>query len=457
MGNVQDEKNSRLPENWKDLTPEQKRQVRLDNFATGKGIKFASPEAKKAYQIRAKRIVNVYNVEEPDRVPVNIFPNTLPYLVSGTSVRSAMYDYNQALAACKKFNEKYSEALETFASPFTNSGRIMDLLDYKLYFWPGQGLPLESLGIQFVEAEYMKVEEYDDLITDPSDFWYRTYLPRVFGICRPFSQFQPVTNLIEVISLNQLDVLGSASMQEALFKLIEVGREYKRRSDVFSSYPSGPEMGFPQVMGGKFAKAPFDTLGDTLRGTTNLMKDMYRRPEKVLAACDKIADFTIRSVLKSPDLADQHFVMYPLHKGADGWMSEKQFKTFYWPSLKKVMDAFINEGLIQSLFAEGSFNSRLELVNEFPKGAVHWMFDQTDIFKAKQILGNKCSIQGNVPSSLIVTGTPADVRACCKKLIEVCGKGGGYILGPGAVADEPKLENIQAMVDSAREYGVYKK
>jgi uroporphyrinogen-III decarboxylase len=138
-------------------------------------------------------------------------------------------------------------------------------------------------------------------------------------------------------------------------------------------------------------------------------------------------------------------------------MSQKQFDTFYWPSLKKVMDAFIKEGLIQNMFAEGGFNTRLETINEFPKGSVCWYFDQTDMAKAKQVLGDKCAIQGNVPSSLIVTGDPADVKERCRKLIEECGKGGGYILSAGAVADNPKLDNLRAMMAAIREYGVYRK
>jgi uroporphyrinogen-III decarboxylase len=138
-------------------------------------------------------------------------------------------------------------------------------------------------------------------------------------------------------------------------------------------------------------------------------------------------------------------------------MSQKQFETFYWPSLKKVMDAFIDEGLIQSMFAEGSFNSRLEYINEFPSGFVTWAFDQTDMLRAKKILGDRCSIQGNEPASLIVTGSPQDVKAHCRKLIEGCGPGGGYLLTAGAVAENPKLENLQAMVQAVNEYGFYKK
>jgi uroporphyrinogen-III decarboxylase len=77
--------------------------------------------------------------------------------------------------------------------------------------------------------------------------------------------------------------------------------------------------------------------------------------------------------------------------------------------------------------------------------------------QAKKILGKKCCIQGNVPSSMIVTGSPQEVKEYCRKLIEGCGKGGGFILASGSVADNPKLENLQAMMAAIREYGVYRK
>ena len=219
----------------------------------------------------------------------------------------------------------------------------------------------------------------------------------------------------------------------------------------------GGGMGFAGGFGGGFAKAPFDTLGDTLRGTTSVMKDMFRRPDKVLEACDKIADLTISTILKAPNFASMTMVTYPLHKGADGWMSKKSFDTFYWPSLKKVMDAFINEGLIQNLFAEGSFDTRLEYVDQFPKGSVVWYFDRTDMFRAKQILGKKYCLMGNVPSSMVVTGDPKDVKEYCRRLIQEVGKGGGFVLSGGATPDNPKLENLQAMMAAVREYGFYKK
>jgi uroporphyrinogen-III decarboxylase len=119
------------------------------------------------------------------------------------------------------------------------------------------------------------------------------------------------------------------------------------------------------------------------------------------------------------------------------------------------MDALIDEGLIQYLFAEGGYNTRLNYVNQFPRGSVLWYFDRTDMGEAKRILGKDCPLMGNIPFSLIAAGKPADIKAYCKNLIEVAGKDGGFIMSPGCFAENPKLENLQAMVEAVNEYGYY--
>jgi hypothetical protein len=457
LGNVAGMQQRGLPENWAQLTPEQKRAWRLNNFLNPPNMQFVSEKAKNKYKVRAQRMVDVYNVQEPDRVPMVLPVGNLPYTNYGINYRTAMYDYDKAVAACRKFNEEYSEELEHWASPWMTSGPAMELLDYKLYAWPGHRLGENVASVQFMEAEYMKAEEYDALILDPSDFWIRTYLPRVFGALEPLRMFRPFTDLVEIVNMGQFMPFATPEGQKMLQTLMDVGKEYQKMGKaMMQAGPSGPANGYP-VAYGAFCKAPFDTLGDSLRGTQPILKDMYRRPEKLLEALDVVADFTISSILSSPNVANIFMVTYPLHKGADGWMSQKQFDTFYWPSLKKVMSAFINEGLIQNMFAEGGYNTRLETVNEFPKGTVCWYFDKTDMAKAKKILGSKCTIQGNVPSSMIVTGTAADTKEYCRKVIEDCGKGGGYILSAGAVADNPKLENLRAMLAAVKEYGTYRK
>jgi hypothetical protein len=444
------------PENWSTLTPQQKRDWRLNRYASAEGLQFVSEEAGKAYKVRAKRWVDAYNVTEPDQVPISLPVGDLPYLLNGVNCHTYMYDIQKAIEACKKFNAQYSKELEYWAAPGVTPGDILEKMDYHLYAWPGHGLSKDAPGYQFVEGEYMKADEYEDLIRDPSDFWIRTYLPRVYGLFEGFKKFVPATNLIE-IPMGELGPLGDPQVRAMFRKLAEVGDDFEKRNQLVGPYMGlGAANGYPSTFGA-FGFAPFDILGDTLRGTTSIMKDMYRRPDDVLKAIDVIADINIKAILNAPSTPYLFNVMFPLHKGADGWMSPKQFEKFYLPSLKKFVDALNNEGLLCTLFAEGSFNTRLESVNVFPKGFVTWLFDQTDMAKAKQVLGRQCCIQGNVPSSLIVTGSPAEVKASCKKLIETCAPGGGYVLSAGCTAENPKLDNLRAMQAAIKEYGQYKK
>jgi uroporphyrinogen-III decarboxylase len=203
------------------------------------------------------------------------------------------------------------------------------------------------------------------------------------------------------------------------------------------------------------AKAPFDTIGDTLRGTKGIIRDIFRQPEKLLEAIDVVTDFTIKQTIESANATQAISAMFPLHKGADGFMSPKQFEKFYWPSLKKVVDALLKEGVRSELFAEGSYTSRLETVNEFAKGDIGWLFDKTDMALAKKILGKTCCISGNVPTSIMVTGGPKEVKEYCRKIIEICAPGGGFILSGGAHVDKGNPENLRAMMEAAKEYGRY--
>ena len=138
-------------------------------------------------------------------------------------------------------------------------------------------------------------------------------------------------------------------------------------------------------------------------------------------------------------------------------MSDKQFERFYWPSLQKLFLAMIDEGLVPFPFAEGGYNSRLKLITDTPKSGVVWYFDQTDMAQAKKILGNVSCIVGNVPSSIVMTGTSKQVKENCRKLIETCAPGGGYILAGGASIDNGDIANLKAMMEAAYEYGIYKK
>ncbi|MBW1998731.1 MAG: hypothetical protein JRJ29_12300 [Deltaproteobacteria bacterium] len=136
-------------------------------------------------------------------------------------------------------------------------------------------------------------------------------------------------------------------------------------------------------------------------------------------------------------------------------MSDDQFRTFYWPSFKELCLALIDEGCVPFLFAEGGYNTRLQYINELPRGHCLWLFDQTDMARAKEVIGNTTAIAGNVLISEIMTSTPEEIKRVCKELIDTAGKGGGYVMAMGCAADEGRPDTVKAMIDFTREYGVY--
>ncbi len=438
------------------MSPQEKRELRFKWWLEPEGVTFDSPQAEKNYKARAQRFIDAYNVEVPDRVPVSLPIGTMPANLAGTDYYTCSYDYEKAVRVWEEFNEQFKDA-DNLSSPGSIiPARVHDLLGYKLYSYPGHGLPKTATGVQFNEGEYMKPEEYDLLIKNPSDFWMRTYMPRIFSALEPLQTLSSLTTIIESSSMYFMP-FAAPQMQQSLDTLKEVGNELARWMKYIGEYGRNTlAAGYPASRGA-MAKAPFDTIGDTLRGTKGVIMDMRRCPEKLLQAIDVVTQFTIDQTLESINKSKGFQVMFPLHKGADGWMSDKQFQTFYWPSLRKVINALIDEGVLVYLFAEGSYETRLDVVNEFPKGAVAWLFDKTDMGKAKKALGDRCCIAGNVPTSLIVTGNPQQVKEYCRQLIETCAPGGGYILSGGAMVDAGEAANVRAMLDAALEYGVYKK
>jgi len=214
--------------------------------------------------------------------------------------------------------------------------------------------------------------------------------------------------------------------------------------------------GAPSTMGG-ITFAPFDIIGDTMRGTRGIMLDMYQHPGKLIAACEAITPFSIEMAVQSSMATGNPYITIPLHKGADGFMSNEQFEKFYWPTLKAQLLGIIEAGLVPIPFVEGSYNQRLDIIAEsgLPAGKTAWMFDQSDMKAVKKKFGSWACIGGNVPASLFATGTPQEMEDYCKKLMDVAAPGGGFFLAPGAVVDNAKFENVYAFINSPKKYGVY--
>lgn len=421
----------------------------------GNDVQFQSAEAKASYQASITRLKDAIQMREPDRVPITVLPSMFPYLNAGMTVEEAMYDYDKCTSAFKKFILELKPDMHIGASA-PGPGKFYEILDYKLYSWPGHGVAPEHC-YQCNEAEYMTADEYDLFMMDPSFYFRNFYLPRVFGALGGFSMLAPYTSILEMYGVAFNFVPYALPPVQATFqKLFEAGAEaLKWAMATGASDGELTTLGFPSILGG-FTKAPFDVLGDTLRGTKGIMLDIYRQPNKLLAAMDRLVPIMIAMGVSASQQTGKPLIFIPLHKGADGFLSDEQFKKFYWPTLKQVMLGLIENGCIPFPALEGHWESRLEVIQDIPRAKTAWMVDQSDMAKVKRTLGQNACLIGNVPSSLLKLGTVQEVKDYVKQVIEIAAPGGGYILSNGAFFDEANWDNVKAMVAAGREYGVYK-
>jgi hypothetical protein len=402
-------------------------------------------------QEREKRIMEVVSLGKPDRVPVAIpFAYFPAKFIEGVTTRDCWYDF-------RKWKDAYFKTA-LFYQPdycgvfFNQSGNVMEEMDNKTMLWPGHGASINH-SHQFIEGEYMKADEYDLFLDDYSDYLLRYHLPRTNGLLSPLSSLPPLNTLTGAgIPFRNLLNPDFVRMFEKLEKIAPEAMLWQ--TEIATMSREMDELGFPGglAVGGL---VPFDLISDRFRGMRGAMLDMYRQPDKLLAAIEKLSRMQVRGIESRPQAKEFTLAFIALHRGADGFMSLKQFETFYFPYLKRLTEALVARGFTPWVFFEGDYTTRLEYLLQLPRAKILGHFDRSDMSKVKAVLGRHMCIAGNVPPSILQTGTPESVKKYCKWLIDVGGKDGGYIMSPGSSVDEAKPENLKAMVDITKEYGRY--
>lgn len=405
------------------------------------------------YAEREKRVRDAIELREPDRVPVSLRTTYFPAKYLGIPISTAYYDPVAWRMATIKTIVDFEPDIY-MASGGMSSGRSMDILQPTQTRWPGGPLP-DNVSHQSIDIECMKPEEYDLFLSDPTDFTIRYVLPRAYGLLAPLAELPMVRDSMMGFGMVAA-MFARKDFRELGQKLVQAGEEQiKFMTAVGNLEEEAAGLGYPpNSHAGGVGGAPFDMISDFYRGMKGAMMDMFRCPDKLIAACDMLLDWRMkRAAPANPELpGDPKRLFLALHRGAEGFMSNRQFEKFYWPGLKKAMLKSIELGFVPMPFCEGAYGDRLEYFLEMPKGKVVAHFDLTDMFRAKEILKDHVCIMGNVPSSILQVGTPQDVDEYCKKLIKVCGKGGGLILTNGSSIDEVKPENLKAMFEAAKKY-----
>lgn len=406
---------------------------------------------------RNQRMLDALACKQPDRVPLLMGAGYLLAEMGGVTKQTLYEDL-----------AKQQELLELVAQRFQpdmifgawHTPGPSQVLGDRMTKWPGHGLGPNG-SFQFNEHEFMKAEDYDAFLDDPADWAIRTYLPRAFTNLEGLSLLPPLGLFLYgyynvLLGYPALAAPPVVAAVEAMLKAAQLQVEWI--GQVVASAQRMATLGFPPfTLLTNMCEAPFDFMSDTLRGMRGIFLDMLRQPDKLLAAEEKVAKFQVDFVLNACKVTGIPFVFIPLHRGSDGFMSLEQFEKFYWPQLKGMMLTFIENGITPWVYYEGVWDQRLEYLAELPKGKSAGSFQDSDIFKVKEVLQDTMCILGGMPLSLLKPGGSAEaVRERTKKVCQEVGKGGGFIMANGVMELEgcdPEL--IKIWVDATKEFGVY--
>jgi len=391
-----------------------------------------TPEPESPQQLLAARLAlfdDAVALRIPERIPVVARFGGLLADLEGVT-RQALYE-DPELAQRALENAMLRFAPDSGSGQWHTPGPSLALGDRSTR-WPGHDLP-PNVSFQYHEHEFTKPEDYDAFLTDPSDWAIRTYLPRVFSKLAGLSQLPPLSFAAfgYYAAFQHSHLFALPEMVTAFEALAEAARaQLAWLAAMADSARRLAAMGFPSLpyLRGALLEAPFDFISDTMRGMHGIFLDMRRRPDKLLAAEEKVIGIQLEVALSASRARNCPYAFFPLHRGSDGFMSLQAFERFYWPQLRAMMLQLIDAGITPVVFYEGNWEQRLPYLADLPKGKTIGMFQRSDIFQVMEALRGVMCVMGGMPVSMLSGSTPEEVRTYTRRVCQCAREGGGFIM-----------------------------
>jgi len=390
------------------------------------------------YAERLRRYTTAMRKGKPDRIPIRPFVAEFVAKYAGYTCQEVTQDYEKAFAATRKCAADFDWDATVGNMVYGWAG-LTQAIGLKYYAVPGVDLDVNT-GFQYIEPPedkaWMPPEDYDALIADPTGYLFNVWLPRVSADVAAPGQPNTLRNNLSFVK-------GGMAMM-AYFG------GFGRQADLLRR-----ESGTVSAIAG-ILKAPMDILADKLRGYLGLCTDLYDRPKKVLAACEALAPHLAHVALSGADPTKNVPITIWMHRGCVPFVNMEHFERIFWPTLKPILQEIWRHGHQVLFYAEGKWGAHLKRFAELPDASIIYHVDRDDIFEVHKVLGHKFALSGGIPNDLLAFGTPKQIREVCKKVIDGVGRDGGYIMDASAIVqNDARVENIRAMTDFTREYGVY--
>jgi hypothetical protein len=390
------------------------------------------------YQLRLKRYLTAMRNEKPDRVPIRPFVAEFTAKYAGMTCQDVAHDFNKAFDAaviCAR-DFDWDAVVPNMVYVWTGLAQAVGLRYYGI---PGIHIP-HTTGFNYIEPPeseaFMREDEYDALIADPTGFLYNTWLPRVSTEVSKLGEPSTYRN-------NLAFVKGGMAMLQYFYAFgPQIDRLHR-------------ECGTVSAIAGIF-KAPFDILADKLRGYVGLTMDIATQPKKVLKACEALMPHLCHVGLTTADPLKQVPIGFWLHRGCVPFVNPKTFDSHFWPTLKPIIEEFWKNGHQTLFYAEGKWAYHYNSFRELPDLSIVYHCDGDDIFEAHHKLHDKFALSGGIPNVLLSYGKAKEVVEFCSRVINEVARDGGYIMDASAIMqNDTSIENLRAMTATCGQRGVY--
>jgi uroporphyrinogen-III decarboxylase len=368
------------------------------------------------FQERLARIQKTIGLEPVDRIPFVFQATAFAPRLMGVSMAEFCADpglrVEVTLAAMDRLGGEFDGIN---ALPNGRITAVLSLAWLSRVAVPGRDLPSDSLW-QVDEREIMTAEDYDTIIEHGWPTFLGSYLSRVIDVAELQANF---------------------AWQDA--NLENVVRRFREKGYV------------PVSCGG--TTIPFECLCGG-RSMQEFFLDLHRTPGKVKAAMDTMQPNLIEVGIESARRSGVPSVWVGGWRAASAMLSSKMWSEFVFPYYLEMVTRLAENDIVSVLHFDHDWTRDLSRLRELPARACILNLDGwTDIRRAKQILGDRMAIMGDVPAPLLSTGTPDDVYAYVRNLVGDVGPS-GLILCPGCDGPiDAKPENMEAFVAASLEFG----
>lgn len=217
------------------------------------------------------------------------------------------------------------------------------------------------------------------------------------------------------------------------------------------------------VLGGDWSPYWHDLID--LLSMEKMYLKMYDDPELIDTILKYVVDYyaqVSRNIFDAAaDAIDIFFIGNDFGSQRGPLLSEEMFRRFLLPHLERLIRLGHDYGLKVMLHCCGGYAELIPAMIEVELDGLHAVqpcCKGMDLRKLKADFGDKILFNGAIDSQyVLIEATPESVREKTREVLNIMKPGGGYVAGAShdSILEETPLENVLAMFDAVREFGVY--